>query len=130
MNQQSEILKILKEIQDTSYNDVDSIELLLQYGFRLSGYQSFSGECMSEAKELLHAAKRKAYLRVMGSLEANGKTKQPVMLIKDYVLDLCSKEAAYYELCDRCNSACTHTLDFIRTAVSALKMELQQLNNM
>jgi hypothetical protein len=106
---------------------VQSIDKLLEYGFRLQQWTSLSGEAMAEAKEILHNARRKAYLNVEGSLNAQNKKWSP-MLAKDYVNDCCSGENAYYELCNRCNAACTHSLDLVRTAISALKAEMQQMN--
>lgn len=119
MNQQEEILRILKEIRTTEYSTIQSIDLLLEYGFRLASYLSFSGEAMAEAKEILHDKRAAALLRVDKDLNR----KVGPSLMRDYINDLCSKDNAYFLLCERCNKACTHTLDLIRTAVSALKQE-------
>lgn len=126
MNKHSEILGILTILQTTSYSDVQSINQLLEYGFQLQQHIAFSGEAMAEAKELLHTARKAAYLKVDASMNAQGKKWTP-MLVKDYVNDCCSKENAYYELCERCNRSATHSLDFVRTAISALKAEMQSI---
>ncbi len=122
MNKQSEIQAILLKIQDTKYSDIQSPEILLEYGFEMASYISFSGEAMAEAKKILHDARRMAYLKVEGSLIAQDR-KWSVSLMKNYVDDLCAKENEYFLLCDRCNSACIHTLDLIRSAISYLKSE-------
>ncbi len=122
MNKRSEIQAILTEIQDTTYADVQSPDILLEYGFKLASYLSFSGEAMAEAKKILHDARRAAYLKVEGSTQAQAR-KWNVTLIKNYVDDSCANENEYYTLCDRCNSACVHTLDLIRSAISYLKSE-------
>jgi len=123
MQKQAEILGILTRIQDTSYSDVQSIDALLDYGFELTQHIAFSGEAMSEAKKLLHDSRRKAYLRVEASMKAQEKKWAP-SLIKDYVNDICADENAYYELCERCNRTATHSVDLVRTAISALKTEM------
>jgi hypothetical protein len=127
MDKQPMILAILTEIQSTSYSDVQSIDALLEYGFRLTQHIAFSGEAMSEAKKALHDARRKAYLKVESSMTAQEKKWAP-SLIKDYVNDCAANENAYYELCERCNRSATHSVDLIRTAVSALKTEMQTSN--
>lgn len=118
MDKKEEILRILNEIRTTEYSTLQSIDLLLEYGFRLSQWQAFSGEAMAGAKELLHK-RRQAGLREAAAQYKNA----PTMIIKDYINDLSAEHHGYYELCERCNRACTHTIDLIRTAVSALKQE-------
>ncbi len=127
MKKRTDILAILSSIESTNYSDVQSIDLLLEYGFRLTQWVAFSGEAMAEAKQELHAARRNAYLKVESSLNAQQKKWSP-MLAKDYVNDCCSAENAYYELCERANRAATHSVDLVRTAISALKAEMQTSN--
>jgi len=127
MKKQAEILAILTLLQSTTYADVQSIDLLLEYGFQVTQHIAFSGEAMSEAKKLLHDARRKAYLKVEASMKAQD-VKWAPSLVKDYVNDCCSEENAYYELCERCNRTATHTVDLVRTAISALKTEMQVSN--
>lgn len=127
MDKRSEIQAIISAIESTSYSDVQSIPLLLEYGFKLTQWIAFSGEAMSEAKKALHDARRKAYLKVEASVNSQQKKWAP-SLVKDYVNDCCANENAFYELCERCNRAATHSVDLCRTAVSALKMEMTQMN--
>jgi hypothetical protein len=124
MNKQIEILAILQTIQDTSYSDVSNPTSLLEYAFKLTAWISFSGEAVAEAKQLLHEARRKAYINLVASLGANER-KISVMLMKDYCNDCCAKENAYMALCERCNAAATHAADVCRSALSYLKTELQ-----
>ena len=123
MNKRPEILAILARIQDTHYQDVSNPVTLLEYGFELAGYISFTGEACAEAKSLLHKAKEKAAISVMALLEAQGKKIIP-SLVKDYILDKCGEQSAYLTLCERCNACCTHTLEFVRSALSYLKTEI------
>ena len=127
MHKKSEIQAILEVIKNQSYSDVQSIDALLDYGFQLTQHIAFSGEAMSEAKKILHDARRKAYLKVETSMSAQGVKWSP-SLVKDYVNDCCADENAYYELCERCNRSATHSVDLVRTAISALKTEMQTQN--
>lgn len=103
MQKKSAIEAIMTELQNTAYSDVQSIDALLEYGFKVQQWIAFSGEAQAEAKEYLHEARRKAYLSVEASLNAQGKRITP-MIIKDYINDKCSAENGYYELCNRCNA--------------------------
>lgn len=121
-----ELKAILNTIEQQEYSNISSIDVLLEYGFKLAQWIAFSGEAMAEAKERLHKARKAAYLKVEFSLNAQGKKWSP-MLAKDYVNDCCYEENGYYELCERTNRTATHTLDLVRTAISALKTELQTM---
>ncbi len=124
MTKQAEILAILSTIESTSYSDVANPVALLEHGFKLTGWIAFSGEAVAEAKELLHKARRKAYINLVASLGAQEK-RIGVMLMKDYCNDCCASENGYLALCERCNAACTHAADLCRSALSYLKTELQ-----
>src|SRR6478736_5845622 len=117
MNKRPEILAILTAIQDTSYKDVSSPAQLMEYGFELAGWISFTGEAVAEAKELLHNARRQAYINLVASLGAHEK-KVGEQMKKDYCNDCCAKEQAYLSLCERANAAATHACDLVRSALS------------
>lgn len=118
----SELIAILNTIEGTSYSQVQSIDLLLEYGFKLTQWIARSGEIQATAKEQLHKKRRQAYLNVIASLGSQEKKIGP-MLIKDYINDCCAEENGLYELAERTNRAATHANDLVRTAVSALKGE-------
>lgn len=117
-----ELLAIMNTLEGTAYANLQSIDLLIEYGFTMVQWIARSGEIMAEAKEDLHKKRRQAYLNVIASLGAQEKKIGP-MLIKDYINDCCAEENALYELAERTNRACTHANDLIRTAISALKQE-------
>jgi hypothetical protein len=127
MNKKADIIAILEAISNTHYKDVSNPQVLLDYGFELTGWIAFSGEAVAEAKELLHNARKRAYINAVGSLGAHGE-KMGVMLIKDYVNDICAAENAYLALCERCNAAATHASDLVRSALSYLKTEMATVN--
>lgn len=120
----TELKAILNTIEGTNFSNVQSIDLLMEHGFKLQQWMAYSGEQMAVAKENLHKARRQAMVNLLGSMGANQKQLSP-SLQKDYVNDLCASENATYELASRTNSACIHSMDFIRTCISALKTERQ-----
>jgi hypothetical protein len=122
MTCKSELEAILSSIENTSFKDVQSIDLLIEWGFSLTQWNARTGLLMSEAKELLHNARKQAYKDAQLKLQEVGKDYSP-MLVKDYINDCCAKENAYYELCERANRATVHSGDMVRTAISALKQE-------
>jgi hypothetical protein len=119
-----ELIKIMEKIITTSFSDVGSIDLLIEHGFVLSQYIARTGQLMSEAKESLHKARKQAYKDAQDILKARERKYSP-LLLKDYINDCCAEENALYELAERANRACTHSNDLVRTAISALKTELQ-----
>jgi hypothetical protein len=127
MNKKADIVAILEAISNTHYSDVNNPTVLLEYGFELTGFIAFSGECVAEAKEMLHKARKQAYINLVASLGAHEK-KIGVMLMKDYCNDLCAEENAYLALCERANAAATHASDLVRSALSYLKTEMATIN--
>lgn len=117
-----ELIGILNTIEGTNYSSVQSIDLLLEYGFKLTQWIARSGELQAQYKVELHNKRRKAYLSVVASHESQAKKAGP-MILKDYINDCCAEENGLYELAERTNRACTHANDLVRTAVSALKQE-------
>lgn len=125
MIQVSQLQAVLDTIEGTGFDSLQSINLLMDWGFKLQAWMAFSGSQQAEAKQMLHDARRKAMVNLIASLQANGATLAP-SLQKEYVNDLCAKENYYYELAERCNRACVHGLDLVRTCISVLKTELSQ----
>lgn len=125
MVQQNALQGIMDTIEGTTYSDVQSIDRLMEYGFKLQQWIAFSGSQMSVCRETLHAHRKQAMINLMASMAANN-VQLSASLQKDYINDLCGPQNAVYELATRCNSACIHNLDFIRSCISALKEERKQ----
>ena len=125
MNKQVEIKAILNTIEGMKYSSVQSIDLLLAYGFQLTSWIAFTAEAMAEAKEALHKSRAVKYRVVIDEMVKQGKSASP-SIINQYVSDKCYQEHGYYELCERANRAATHSMDLVRTAISALKQEMLQ----
>jgi len=120
-----QLLAVLDTIEGTTFESVQSIQLLMDWGFKLQSWMAFAGSQQAECKKALHDARRQAMVNLIASLQANGATLAP-SLQRDYVNDLCAEQNYNYELADRCCRACVHALDLVRTCISTLKTELQQ----
>ncbi|HEU4903192.1 MAG TPA: hypothetical protein VFT06_10375 [Flavisolibacter sp.] len=118
----AELIEIMQLLTTTKFSDIQSIDALIDHGFVVTAYIARTGQLMSEAKEQLHKARKTAYKASEGILKQAGRKYSP-LLLKDYINDCCAEENALYELAERCNRACTHANDLIRTAISALKAE-------
>lgn len=125
MIQPIQLQAILDTIEGTTFDQVQSLNLLMDWGFKLKSWMAFAGSQQAECKRELHSARRKAMVNLIASLEANG-ADLAVSLQKAYVDDLCATENFNYELAERTCRACVHSLDFVRTCISTLKTELLQ----
>lgn len=125
MIQPTQLQAMLDTIEGTGFDQVQSISLLMDWGFKLQQWMAFAGSQQAECKRALHVARRQALVNLVASLKANGATLTP-MLQRDYINDLCADENYNYELAERCSRACVHSLDFVRTCISTLKTELSQ----
>lgn len=96
-------------------------------GSELIGYLSRSAVLVAEANRLYNDAKVKAYHRLKASSEAQKNYYSP-MLAKDYVAASCATEQRAADLAERINKAITHSLEFLRSAMSAEKTQLAYLN--
>ena len=121
----------LEQINDTlqklAPEQMQSIAALTTLGAAMAGYIAYTGHCKAKALRELQIAKKQAYKAVLAELKERGKEPAP-SLVKDYVGTLCSEHEYVYALAERTNAACTHTLDLIRSCLSALKAEMQTVN--
>lgn len=122
----TELHAILGTIENLTLQSFPDPESLREMGFKIQGWMAYSAECMVEAKEALHYARKQAAINVFANLKDVAK-RMPAMSIRDYISDSCGKQAALYELCERTNKTCTHALAFIVSNLSYLKVEMQTL---
>jgi hypothetical protein len=85
---------------------------------------AFVNEQMAEAKSVLNKKKVAAYESLVTSSVANQEYFAP-SLAKDYIAAKCEKEQYEYDLCERCSRSITHTVEAIRSILSALKEEMK-----
>lgn len=112
------------EMVAENYTSKQSIDYLIDTMGELCRYLAFTGNQMAVSKKILNKAKTNAYNTLIISSEAN-KTYLTPMLAKDYISGKLEKEQYDYDVCERANRTILHTIEALRTAISALKAEVQ-----
>jgi hypothetical protein len=107
---------------DSQIKANQSVHDLIDLGGQLTAWLAFTGEQMAIAKSIWRSETAKAYDTFVFSKMAQGMTITPTMANK-YAEARSGNHEAEYEFCERVNRSITHTLDFLRTAISALKEE-------
>lgn len=115
------------EMVAESYTSKQSIDYLIDTMGELCRYLAFTGNQMAVSKKILNKAKTNAYNTLILSSEANKVYLTP-MLAKDYISGKLEKEQYDYDVCERANRTILHTIEALRTAISALKAEAQIVN--
>lgn len=109
-----------------TFTHSQSINFLIDKLGELSVSLAFVNNQMAISKRILNNKKVEAYLTLVGSSVANETYFAP-SLAKDYIAAQCAAETYDYDLCERCSRTITHTIDAIRTAISALKEDLKTM---
>lgn len=121
----------IKKVEDTmellesaadSYTASQSIPWLIDQVGLLCKYLAFVNNQMAVAKKILNKKKVAAYNNLIGSTLANNETISP-MLAKDYISAKIDQEQYDYDICERCSRTLLHTIEALRTCISALKEE-------
>lgn len=105
-----------------TFTHSQSINFLIDKLGELSVSLAFVNNQMAISKRILNEKKVSAYNSLIASEVANETYFAP-SLAKDFISAKCSKEQYEYDLCERCSRSIVHTIDAIRTAISALKEE-------
>jgi hypothetical protein len=105
-----------------TFTHSQSVNFLIDKLGELTVSMAFVNNQMAIAKKALNEKKVTAYNNLIASSVANEQYFAP-SLAKDYISAKCSQEQYNYDLCERCSRSLVHTIDAIRTAISALKME-------
>lgn len=105
-----------------AFTHSQSVNFLIDKLGELSVSLAFVNNQMALAKRVLNEKKVSAYNNLITSSVANETYFAP-SLAKDFINAKCSKEQYEYDLCERCSRSIVHTVDALRTAISALKME-------
>lgn len=106
------------------YTASQSISWLIDQVGMLCKSLAFVNNQMAVAKKILNKKKVAAYNNLIGSTMANNETISP-MLAKDYISAKIEQEQYDYDICERCSRTLLHTIEALRTCISALKMEAQ-----
>lgn len=110
-----------------AFTHSQSINFLIDKLGELSVSLAFVNNQMALSKRVLNEKKVSAYNNLIASSVANETYFAP-SLAKDYISAKCSEEQYNYDLCERCSRSIVHTVDAIRTAISALKLEKEYSN--
>jgi hypothetical protein len=109
-----------------TFTHSQSINFLIDKLGELTVSLSFVNNQMAIAKRALNIRKVEAYHGLIASETANEKYFAP-SLAKDFIAAKCDLEQYNYDLCERCSRSITHTIDAIRTAISALKEDAKMV---
>lgn len=107
--------------------ETKDLDEMKRKGAELIGCLSRSAVLVADANRIYNDAKVRAYHRLKATSEASKSYYSP-MLAKDYVAALCANEQRAADLAERINKAITHTIEFLRSAMSAEKTQLAYLN--
>lgn len=105
-----------------AFTHSQSVNFLIDKLGELSVSLAFVNNQMALAKRELNIKKVAAYHSLIASETANETYFAP-SLAKDFINGRLSQEQYNYDLCERCSRSIVHTIDAIRTAISALKEE-------
>lgn len=110
-----------------SYTASQSIAWLIDQMGMLCKSLAFVNNQMAVAKKILNKAKVRAYNTLVTSSEAN-REYFSAMLAKDYISAKIEQEQYDYDICERCSRTVLHTIEALRTCISALKEEAKVTN--
>jgi hypothetical protein len=105
-----------------TFTHSQSVNFLIDKLGELTVSMAFVNNQMAVAKRILNQKKVAAYNNLIASSVANETYFAP-SLAKDYISAKISQEQYDYDVCERCSRSIVHTIDSIRTAISALKLE-------
>jgi len=105
------------------YMASQSISWLIDQMGMLCKSLAFVNNQQAVAKKILNERKVKVYHNMIGSSIANSVYFAP-SLAKDFIQARLSKEQYEYDLCERTSRVIVHTIEAMRTCISALKEEM------
>lgn len=115
------------EMSAEDYTASQSIGWLIDQMGALCKSLAFVNTQMAVAKTILQERKVKAYNNLISSEVANEVYFAP-SLAKDFIAAKCSQEQYEYDICERTSRSIVHTIEALRTCISAAKEEAKQMN--
>lgn len=109
------------------YTASQSISWLIDQMGILCKSLAFVNNQMAVAKKYLNKKKTSIYNNLVCSSIANEQYFSP-MLAKDYVSARIEQEQYNFDICERCSRTLLHTIEALRTCISALKVENQTMS--
>lgn len=116
-------LEYLESAAD-GYTASQSISWLIDQVGILCKSLAFVNNQMAVAKKLLNKKKVQVYNNLLCSSMANNEFFSP-SVIKDYVSARIEQEQYDYDITERCSRTLLHTIEALRTCISALKEEMK-----
>lgn len=109
------------------YTASQSIAWLIDQMGMLCKSLAFVNSQMAVAKKILNKKKVQSYNNLICSSVAN-ETYFSAMLAKDYISAKIEQEQYDYDITERCSRTVLHTIEALRTCISALKEEAKVTN--
>lgn len=116
-------LEYLESAAD-GYTASQSISWLIDQVGILCKSLAFVNNQMAVAKKVLNKKKVQVYNNLLCSSMANNEFFSP-SVIKDYVSARIEQEQYDYDITERCSRTLLHTIEALRTCISALKEEMK-----
>lgn len=110
------------EVQAESYTATQSIAWLIDQMGALCKSLAFVNNQMAVAKKRLNKKKTQSYNNLICSSIANNEFFSP-SIVKDYISAKIEQEQYDFDICERCSRTVLHTIEALRTCISALKEE-------
>lgn len=111
-------------LQGVTFEKWQNVESLNRFLHELTVSQAFVNNQMAIAKQVLNIRKEETYNVFVFSAKANGLELSP-MLAKDYIASRIHQYQYDYDVSERTSRTITHTIDAVRTAISAIKEEIK-----
>lgn len=106
------------------YTATQSIAWLIDQVGMLCKSLAFVNNQMAVAKKILNKRKVNSYNNLICSSLANNEFFSP-SIVKDYISAKIEQEQYDYDICERCSRTLLHTIEALRTCISALKEEMK-----
>lgn len=121
----NEVLAIQSELESINLriSSQQSIHDLIDLGGVIAGWMAFTGEQMANAKAYWRQVSQAACESGVKLKDGAGDYVKTPSIVTKYIQSLTGYAEADYEFIERVNKSCTHTLDFLRSCISALKEE-------
>lgn len=123
---QEHIAATCAKIQDfiEAHYNADVPAAVVDRATEIEGYMALSGKLLADAKyhhsSMMHSI-------FIDAVKQGNKDKMQTSTLNKYIESICRDSEYLVNWCDRINRACTHQLEFSRTILSKLKVEVNAL---
>ncbi len=121
-----ELTEYLEEVQAFDKDAAQDGTQLNGFAVRLTNIMARSNFLMADYGRMFRQEKKKHYTDLLASTLATSKKITP-MIMKDFVDAKCHETGYVYDLAERVSRTCVHAMDMLRTIISSLKNERNNL---